>query len=87
MKTILILVPDGNVFVVRGPHFGYNRCNRHRYHYYHHYIEGRFVCHTSFCLIMQTVEGRCLFLRVLKNVSGNKSEGRLVLHNSGASNK
>jgi hypothetical protein len=86
MKPILILVSLRNVFVKGSPQFCHNHYKRPGGDGYGGGIEGRFFCHISFGLLMQTTKGQILFLRG-KNVSGNKIAGRLVLHNSGTSNK
>ena len=86
MKPILILVPYGNVFGIGGPQFCYDHYKRHGCDGHGHGIEGRLFCHIPFGLMIQTTSGQYLFLRD-KKVSGNKIEERLVLHNSGTSNK
>jgi len=86
MKPVLILVSFGNVFVKGSPQFCHNHCKRLGCDGYDHGIEGRLFCHIPFGLMIQTTQGQILFLYD-KNVSGNKIVGRLVLHNSGTSNK
>ena len=52
MKTVLIFVPDGNLFVIDGLNFGYNRRERHRYHHFHHCIKEGFIFHSRWSLAL-----------------------------------
>jgi hypothetical protein len=47
MKTVLILIPDGNVFVIGSPDHGNHRCKRPQNN---RCIEGIFICHSEWSL-------------------------------------